>query len=125
MDTENSLNQFASRKTTLVYSFTPTKDGTLVSAERTTQDDVANIFPEAELFTYGDVEALVDLLIEKDIEAWRALPENLKSFLMCSTEWQYVVNKKTDIINLIINDVEIRWNGVEWVVQAFHPDKVE
>lgn len=120
MGVENGFN--SSSKPTLVYYFHPTKDGTLVSAERIHQDDVANVFPEREILIYGNVEVLVDLLIEKDVEAWRALPENLRAFLMCSTDWQYLLNKKTDIINLIVNDVEIRWNGVEWVVQAFHPD---
>lgn len=115
-------------KPTLAYSFTATKDGTLVSAEITkvntkqNQDEVVNVFPEDELPVYGDVEILVDLLISKDVEAWWVLPENLRTFLMRTTEWQYRVNKKTDILNLIINDVEIRWNGSDWVVQAFHPD---
>lgn len=120
MGTENDLSHFAARKPTLVYSFAPTKDGTLVSAEL--KNDVVNVFSEEELLIYGSPEVLVDLLIDKDTEAWRALPGNLSKFLMRSTEWQYVVNKKTDIINLIINDLEIRWNGIEWVLQAFHPD---
>lgn len=120
MGAENDLNEFTSRKPTLVYSFVPTKDGTLVSAEL--KDDVVNVFPDEDLHIYGNPEILVDLIIEKDAEAWRTLPENLRKFLMHSTEWQYFVNMKTDIINLIINDLEIRWNGVEWVLQAFHPD---
>ncbi len=107
-------------KPTLAYSFTATKDGTLVSSE--VVPNVVNVFPEKELLIYGDVEVLVDLLIAKDVEAWRSLPENLRKFLMRTTEWQYYVNEKTDIINLIVNDLEIRWNGSNWVVQAFHPD---
>jgi hypothetical protein len=136
-----------SHKPTLAYSFIATKDGTLVSAEVTPelkskqnqglnelysaeirrqfknlQEDVGNVFPEEDLFVYGNVETLIQLLIEKDVEAWRTLPENLRTFLMRSTEWQYRVNEKTDILNLIINDVEIKWNGAEWVVMAFHSE---
>lgn len=115
-------------KPTLAYSFTATKDGTLVSAEITkvntkqNQDEVVNVFPEEDLLIYGNVEILIELLIAKDAEAWRALPEKLRTFLMRTVEWQYRVNEKTNILNLIVNDMEIRWNGSEWVVQAFHPD---
>lgn len=103
-------------KPTLAYSFAATSDGTLVSA------DVVHTFPKDELFIYGNINVLYELLIEKDVEAWKALPEKLRSVLICTEEWQYHINEKTNVINLIINDLEIRWNGDDWVVQTFHPD---
>lgn len=104
----------------LSYSFAPARDGTIVSMEL--QEEVLNVFPVEEVLTYGSVETLIELLIAKDAEAWRALPEKLRTFLMRTTDWQYRVNEKTDLLNLIVNDVEIKWNGAEWVVQAFHSD---
>lgn len=119
MNNDSNENKFSLGQA-LSYSFAPAKDGTIVSLE--IQDEVLNVFPEEDMLIYGSVETLIDLLIAKDAEAWRALPEKLRTFLMRTTDWQYRVNEKTDLLNLIVNDVEIRWNGSDWVVQAFHPD---
>lgn len=127
MSTENG-----SSKQTLAYSFIHDRSGTLVSVERIPdlnipqneepQKEVVSVFPEEEIFTYGSVEQLIKLLIEVDVDAWRALPEKLRTYLLRSTDWQYRLNQKSNIINLIINDVEIKWNGVDWFVKSFHPD---
>lgn len=88
-------------------------------------DDVVHVLPEDDTFTlaiYGSVEELIKLLIEKDVEAWRSLPEKFRTFLLRSTEWQYLPNVKTGVPNLIINDVEVRWNGGSWVLENFHQE---
>jgi hypothetical protein len=84
--------------------------------------DMIHTFPKEEIFVYGDIEQLHDLLIIKNVEAWRALPEKMRKHLMCTTEWQYYFDERMILPNLIINDLEIRWNGAEWVVMAFHSE---
>lgn len=69
----------------------------------------------------GSVKALVSELIEKDVEAWRALPAEVRSTLMdLPGTCLLVPNEKTNIPNLIINGVELRCNGTEWVLVTIH-----
>jgi len=71
-------------------------------------------------FVIGAVSHLISLLIEKDVEAWRGLPEKVKSHLLSNEKWFYTMNEKTNLPNLVINNVEMRWNGSDWVVENLH-----
>ena len=69
----------------------------------------------------GTVKSLVSELIEKDVEAWRALPVEVRSTLMDMPGACLIVpNEKTGIPNLIVNGVELRCNGTEWVLVTIH-----
>jgi hypothetical protein len=86
--------------------------------------DIIHTFPKEEIFVYGDVEQLHDLLIVKNVDAWRALPENIRKHLMCTTEWQYYIADGMVLPNLIINDVEIQWTFYGWMIKDIHTDLI-
>ena len=108
-----------SRKT-MAYSFVAPKGSAVAPTEPMEAVTVAEIknvpqTPGRKVW-HGDVHHLVSLLIEKDVEAWRALPEQTRTWLLSGSWWEYTLNEKTSLPNLIINQVELRWNGSEWVL---------
>jgi hypothetical protein len=108
-----------SRKT-MAYSFVAPKGSAVAPTEpmeAVSVSEIKNISqPQTKKVEHGDVHKLVSLLIEKDIEAWRALPDQTRHWLLSGSWWEYTMNEKTALPNLIINQVELRWNGSEWVL---------
>ena len=116
-DDSNPMHKFGygrgdgpvSRKT-MAYSFVAPKDGTSAVA------------PTEEMVTQptqlpGSVKNLISLLIEHDVDAWRALPKEVQTQLMdLPGTYTLILNEKTGVPNLNINHVELRWNGTDWVL---------
>jgi hypothetical protein len=112
-----------SRKT-MAYSFVdPTARKTAVapteSMEAVTMTQIKEVHHKPDVIP-GNVARLISLLIEKDVEAWRALPTLVKDFLMSQDSWKFLPNEKTGVPNLLLNSVELRWNGTEWVLEDLH-----
>jgi hypothetical protein len=112
-DAVNQPGHPVSRKT-MAYSFVAPKGG--VSAVAPTEEMVAQPTQVP-----GSVKNLISLLIEKDVDAWRALSDEVRTQLMeLPGTYTLISNEKTGVPNLNINNVELRWNGTDWVLLTVH-----
>jgi hypothetical protein len=105
--------QPVSRKT-MAYSFVTPKGS--ASAVAPTEEMIAQ-----PIQVPGSVKNLISYLIEKDVDAWRALPDEVRTQLMeLPGTYTLIMNEKTGVPNLNINNVELRWNGTDWVLATVH-----
>lgn len=125
------------RSKTQVYSFKPGGAGgelvesasmevapATVAALAPTLPAMASASPSS---TTLEIKNLIRMLIEKDVAAWLALPPGAQNVLLDDPGSVKLVDggrvktsMESNIPNIIYNNVELKFNGHEWILVTIH-----